>query len=135
MASDEEDEDGEDEDAERGGREKHRAMDVKSGSTPAEGSRIEPDGLESRAVSVGNSQESCTGVEKGNQEPSCCGDNVKLTAPGNKMVIVVEEEPTQMATTGTSRTVREEPSTGEMVSSHDLNEKLMEYVYIFQRDL
>lgn len=140
MATDEGEEDGHDEDAERGGRGKQRAMDVKSGSTPAEGSRIEPGGLESFAISVDKSQESRTGMERGNQEASRSGNDVegeteKLTATGNKMVNVEEDEPTQMATPGTRRTVRETPSTGKMVSSYDSNEKLMENVYVFQRDL
>lgn len=45
-------------------------------------------------------------------------------ATGNKVVGVEEEEPAQMATPGTRRAVREDPCTGEMVSSHDSNEKL-----------
>lgn len=84
MATDEEEEDGDDEDAERGGRDK----------------QVEAE-----------------------------------TATGNKIVNVEEEEPAQMATPGTRRAVREDPSTGEMVSSHDSKEKLMEFVYMFQRGL
>lgn len=119
-------EDGNDEDPEKGGRGKQRAMDVTSESTPAEGSRIELGGLERLAISVDNSQESRTGVERGNREPSHSGNDVEAqTATGNEMVSVEEEEPTQMATPGTRRTVREDPSTGEMASSRDSNEKLM----------
>lgn len=80
LATDEEEEDGDDEDAERGGRDKQ--------------------------------------VE---------AETEKLTATGNKIVNVEEEEPAQMATPGTRRAVREDPGTGEMVSSHDSNEKLMEF--------
>lgn len=113
-------------------------MDVKPGSTPAEGSCIVPGALQKLNISVDNSQESCTGMKRGTQEPSCSGNNVeteKMTATGNKSVNVEKVEPTQMATPGTSRTAREDPSTGEKVSSHHSNEKLMEYVCVFQRDL
>lgn len=125
MATDEEEEDGDDEDAEKGGREKQKAMDAKSGSTPAEGSRIEPGDLERLAISVDNSQEIRTGLERGNQEPSRSGNTVeaeteKLTATGDKMVNLEEEEPTQMATAGTRGTVRGDPRTGE--KCHHMNQ-------------
>lgn len=102
FSTDEEEED--DEDAERGGREKQRAMGAKAGSTPAEASRIEPGGV---------------------------GNNVE--AQTEKIINVEEDEPTQLATPGTRRAVRGEPNTGEMVSSRDSNEKLTEFVYVFQR--
>lgn len=113
LATDEEEEDENDEDAEKGGREKQMAMDVKSGSTPDEGSRIEPGGLERMAISVNNSLD---GMERGNQEPLHPGNNdeaeiEKLTATRDKMVNVEEEERTPPGTRGT---VREDASTGEM---------------------
>lgn len=121
LATDDE-ENVDDEDVERGGRDKQKAMDVKSGSTPAEGSRVEPGSLERLAISADNSQIRQAGMEGGNQGPSCSDNNgeaekEKLTASGNKMVNVEEEEPRRTATPETRRTVREDPSTGEIIPS------------------
>lgn len=173
LATDEEEDNGdEDEDAERGGKEQ-MAMGVESVSTLPQGGRRRRDGQErwvkssntaedevstcensqrqhngekldtvdakkqmekskngmegtgndtGEADSVDNSQESRTGIGRGTWERSSSGKLVhneteKFTETGNKIVNVAEEEPMLMP--GTTETVREDPSTGEMVSSRD----------------
>lgn len=91
-------------------------MNVKPGSTPAEERRVEPGDLESLSTPVDKSQEGW------NRETPCSGNIVaaekeKLTATGNKMATVEEEELTQVATPRSSRSAREDTGTGEMVSS------------------
>lgn len=75
-----------------------------------------------KAVSVDNNQESRTGMGRGTWERFSSGKLVqneteKFTETGKKIVSVAEEGPTQMP--GTTEPVREDPSTGEMVSSRD----------------